>query len=72
MVRKCIYDISKEIPIDLLVYTRKEYEIIEHNKNSFFKEIDVTGTVLYEKGFPGASMSANEIAVSCLILGLIF
>ena len=49
MVRKCIYDISKEIPIDLLVYTRKEYEIIEHNKKSFFKEINVTGTVLYEK-----------------------
>ena len=33
LVRKCIYDISKRIPIDLLVYTKKEYEIIKENPN---------------------------------------
>ena len=49
LVRKCIYDISKKIPIDLLVYTKKEYEIIKENPNSFFKEINVTGKTLYEK-----------------------
>ncbi len=49
LVRKCIYDISKKIPIDLLVYTKKEYEIIKENPNSFFKEISVTGKTLYEK-----------------------
>lgn len=49
LVRRAIYEISKKIPIDLLVYTKGEYEIIRQNKNSFFKEIDATGKVLYEK-----------------------
>jgi predicted nucleotidyltransferase len=49
LVRKAIRDISAEIPIDLLVYTKKEFEIIMNNKNSFFKEIELQGKVLYEK-----------------------
>jgi uncharacterized protein len=49
LVRKAISDISRIIPIDLLVYTKKEYEIIMNNKNSFFNEIDSTGKTLYEK-----------------------
>ncbi|MFW5700733.1 MAG: nucleotidyltransferase domain-containing protein [Cyclobacteriaceae bacterium] len=49
LVRKCIYNISKQIPIDLIVYTKKEYEIIKNNKNSFFKDIEKTGKILYEK-----------------------
>jgi predicted nucleotidyltransferase len=49
LVRRCIYQISKEIPVDLLVYTKAEYAIIKHNKNSFFNDIDIKGKVLYEK-----------------------
>ena len=49
LVRKAIRDISEEIPIDLLVYTKKEFEIIMNNKNSFFREIEMQGKVLYEK-----------------------
>ena len=49
LVRRCIYNISKQIPIDLIVYTKKEYEIIKNNKNSFFKDIEKTGKILYEK-----------------------
>jgi uncharacterized protein len=49
LVRKAIGDISRIIPIDLLVYTKKEYEIIMNNKNSFFTEIGITGKTLYEK-----------------------
>ena len=49
LVRKAIRDISEEIPIDLLVYTKKEFEIIMNNKNSFFREIERQGKVLYEK-----------------------
>ena len=49
LVRKAIRDISEEIPIDLLVYTKKEFEIIMNNKNSFFREIEIQGKVLYEK-----------------------
>ena len=49
LVRRAIYEISKEIPIDLLVYTKKEFEIIEQNKTSFFNDITSNGKVLYEK-----------------------
>jgi predicted nucleotidyltransferase len=49
LVRNSIYEISKQIPIDLLVYTKKEFEIIEENPNSFFKEISTNGKVIYEK-----------------------
>ena len=49
LVRNAIWNISSQIPIDLLVYTRKEYEIIMTNKNSFFREIDSSGKILYEK-----------------------
>lgn len=49
LVRRSIYEISKKIPIDLLVYTKKEYEILSKNQNSFFKEINSTGKILYEK-----------------------
>ena len=49
LVRKAIRDISEKIPIDLLVYTKKEFEIIMNNKNSFFREIEMQGKVLYEK-----------------------
>ncbi len=49
LVRRSIYEISKKIPIDLLVYTKKEFEIIKENKNSFFKEIDASGKTIYEK-----------------------
>ena len=49
LVRNTIYEISKKVPIDLLVYTKKEFEIIENNPNSFFRDISTTGKVLYEK-----------------------
>lgn len=49
LVRRSIYDISKKIPVDLLVFTRKEYEAIRENRNSFFRDIDSKGKVLYEK-----------------------
>jgi predicted nucleotidyltransferase len=49
LVRNSIWDISSEIPIDLLVYTKKEYEIIMNNKNSFFREVESTGKTIYER-----------------------
>ena len=49
LVRNAIWDLSKQIPIDLLVYTRKEFEIIMNNKNSFFRELEKTGKTIYEK-----------------------
>ncbi|MCI5188493.1 MAG: nucleotidyltransferase domain-containing protein [Candidatus Electrothrix sp. AS4_5] len=49
LVRKKIYKLSKKIPIDLLVYTKGEYDIIQKNKSSFCNEIKKTGKILYEK-----------------------
>ena len=48
-VRNAIREITKKVPIDVLVYTKAEYRIILENKNSFFKEIDSTGKIIYEK-----------------------
>jgi uncharacterized protein len=49
VVRNEIWDLSKQIPIDLLVYTKKEFEILMAQKNSFFKEIEENGKTLYER-----------------------
>ncbi len=49
LVRDRIIDINEKVPIDLLVYTRAEYEIIEQAQTSFIKEIHNTGKILYEK-----------------------
>ncbi len=49
LVRRTIYDLSKEIPIDLIVYTKGEYDLILKNGSSFCNEIENTGKVLYEK-----------------------
>ncbi|MCI5157009.1 MAG: nucleotidyltransferase domain-containing protein [Candidatus Electrothrix sp. AUS1_2] len=49
LVRRKIYKLSKKIPIDLLVYTRGEYEVVLKNESSFCNEIQQTGKVLYEK-----------------------
>ncbi len=49
IVRKSIYDLSKKVPIDLVIYTKDEYDIILNNENSFFTEIENTGKTLYKK-----------------------
>lgn len=49
IVRRNIYELTKHIPVDLVVYTRGEYNIIMKNRTSFFNEIKNKGKVLYEK-----------------------
>ncbi len=48
-VRNCLFEINEHVPIDLLVYTKAEYDIIEKAKTSLIKEINNTGKILYEK-----------------------
>ena len=48
-VRKILRDINEKIAIDLLVYTRPQYEQLLGNMNSFQREIHNNGKVLYEK-----------------------
>ena len=47
LVRDQLMDINEHVPIDLIVYTRAEYDILEKNNASFLKEIQKTGKILY-------------------------
>ncbi|MDZ7699063.1 MAG: nucleotidyltransferase domain-containing protein [Deltaproteobacteria bacterium] len=49
LVRRSIYELSKKVPVDLLVYTRAEYDMISSSGSSFHNEIESSGRVLYEK-----------------------
>jgi len=48
-VRDSIYDLSREFPIDLIIYTRGEFDKLSCLKTSFYNEIIRTGKVVYEK-----------------------
>lgn len=48
-VRDSIYELSRQMPIDLVVYTDGEFKMLETLKTSFYNEIMETGKVIYEK-----------------------
>jgi len=48
-LRRSLRKINRQIPIDLLVYTHKEFELIKEQKSAFFNEIFETGKIVYEK-----------------------
>ncbi len=48
-VRKTIREQSYKVPIDLLVYTRPEYEALTIQNSSFINEINSEGKTLYER-----------------------
>ena len=48
-VRNCIREINREIPFDLLVYTKAEYEYLLYHGASFLNAIARSGKILYEK-----------------------
>ena len=48
-VRDSIYELSRQIPIDLIVYTNGEFELLKKQRTSFYNEIMDTGKILYEK-----------------------
>ena len=48
-VRKLVLDINREVPLDLLVYSKEELNIIKKSGNYFIDEIERTGKVIYEK-----------------------
>ena len=48
-VRKCLKNLNKKIPIDLIVYTIPEYEELKRINSSFCREIHNSGKVVYEK-----------------------
>lgn len=48
-VRDSIYDLSREMAIDLVVYTNGEFEVLKQQGTSFYSEIMDNGKTLYEK-----------------------
>jgi len=48
-VRRQLRDINNDISIDLFVYTKPQYAIIQKDMNSFQKDIHNHGVILYEK-----------------------
>ena len=48
-VRDCIRVINRRLPIDLVVYTRAEYELLRKQGASFQSGIERSGKTLYEK-----------------------
>ncbi len=49
LVRDAIIDISMEVPIDLLVYSRTEFDKLKEINRPFVSEILDRGSLVYEK-----------------------
>ena len=49
MVRRSLLAVNKHVPIDLIVYTRGEYELLKKYGSSILLEIESSGKTLYEK-----------------------
>ena len=48
-VRDSIYELSRQMAIDLVVYTEGEFKLLKDLRTSFYNEIINTGKVIYEK-----------------------
>jgi len=48
-IRNLIIEINRKIPIDILVYSKEELNLIRNRGNYFIDEIEKTGKVIYEK-----------------------
>ena len=48
-VRDSIYELSRQMAIDLVVYTKGEFKLLKDLRTSFYNEIINTGKVIYEK-----------------------
>jgi predicted nucleotidyltransferase len=48
-VRKLVLEINRKIPLDILVYSKEELNILKERGNYFIDEIEKTGKVIYEK-----------------------
>jgi predicted nucleotidyltransferase len=48
-IRKLVLEINRKIPLDILVYSKQELNIIKERGNYFIDEIERTGKIIYEK-----------------------
>jgi predicted nucleotidyltransferase len=49
LVRRALYNLSRKIQIDIIVYTRGEFKQISELQTSFYNSLKTDGVVLYEK-----------------------
>jgi len=48
-VRNLVLDINRKIPLDILVYSKEEFNMIKQYGNYLIDEIEKTGKIIYEK-----------------------
>jgi len=48
-IRNLVLEINRKVPLDILVYSREEFNIVKNYGNYFIDEIEKTGKVIYEK-----------------------
>ena len=48
-IRNLLININRNIPLDILVYSKEELKLIKNNGNYFIDEIEKKGKVIYEK-----------------------
>ena len=49
LVRESLRAFNRHVPIDLVVYTRGEYELLQRQGSSLLREIERSGKTLYGK-----------------------
>jgi predicted nucleotidyltransferase len=49
LASNAVREINYQIPMDILVYSKAEYDYLNKQDTSFFKDIKNTGKILYEK-----------------------
>ena len=47
-IRNLVLEINRKIPLDILVYSREELNILKKHGNYFIDEVEKTGKVIYE------------------------
>jgi predicted nucleotidyltransferase len=48
-IKNLVLEINRKIPLDILVYSKEELNIIKNYGNYFINEIEKTGKIIYEK-----------------------
>jgi len=48
-IRNLVLDINRNIPLDILVYSKEELNVLKQYGNNLIHEIEKTGKVIYEK-----------------------
>jgi predicted nucleotidyltransferase len=58
-VRKSIMDISRQVPIDILVWSKPEFQTLKEINPGFVREIEKGGKIIYEKHYQGMARGSD-------------